>query len=74
MRKIKLYISAGLNMFYTCFYDSNFFFSVFHRDTNITMKLLTLCALLCAMMAVTTAGGEYGSIISIIYIYIYECN
>uniref|UniRef100_A0AAZ1Y5G5 C-type lectin domain-containing protein n=2 Tax=Oreochromis aureus TaxID=47969 RepID=A0AAZ1Y5G5_OREAU len=28
------------------------------RDTNIAMKLLTLCALFCAMMAVTTAGGE----------------
>lgn len=44
------------------------FFS--HRDTNTTMKLLTLCALLCAMIAVTTAGGEYCTIISIIYIWV----
>lgn len=34
---------------------------------NITMKLLTVSTLLCAMVALGTAAGEYSSILSIIY-------
>lgn len=74
MKRNRKYSTKGIQLVFFCpvFNELLFILYLFcSKILKITMKLLTVSALLCAMVALTTAAGEYHCII---FYHVYNFN